>query len=180
MYMDVDVNKLKEFILTLDTFRQQGFIDTPVTTDFDKEIRNFMVSTGIAKYTGSIEDMWISRHHVQVPCPLDSLINILTEIIDIPVDDLWSDVKKMNSVIVYTLPNCSKCIILKEWLIDEGIDFQEKLLDTEAQTNLIMENVFGDPPILKVDSLVLVSERLFIDDVLNVSAIIKTIHGIEV
>lgn len=86
----------------------------------------------------------------------------------------------MSSVVVYTLPNCSKCIILKEWLTEEGIDFHEKLLDTEAQTNFIMENVFGDPPILKVNSLVLDSGRLFINDTLNVSAIIKTIHGIEV
>lgn len=90
--MNVDVNKLKELILTLDTFRQQGFIDTPVITDFDKETRNFLVETGLAQLSGNVKEMWISRHHIQVPCPLDILINILTDIIGISIDELWSEV----------------------------------------------------------------------------------------
>ena len=51
--------------------------------------------------------------------------------------------------IVYTLPRCGKCDTLKKWLREHGITFQEKLFDANAQTNMIMRNVFGDPPVFK-------------------------------
>lgn len=51
---------------------------------------------------------------------------------------------------VYTLPACPKCDVLKEWLSERAIDFEEKAFDTEAQLDFIMRNFFGNPPILEL------------------------------
>lgn len=73
----------------------------------------------------------------------------------------------MSTVIVYTLPNCRKCLLLKEWLEEKKIEFEERRLNTEAQTDLIMENVFDDPPIIKMGDEILTPSSMFKDDLLN-------------
>ncbi len=67
-------------------------------------------------------------------------------------------------VIVYTQPRCKNCGILKKWLKSKKIKFEEKLFDTEAQTEMIMNNVFDDPPFLKVDGKVMSSMEMFETD----------------
>ena len=53
-----------------------------------------------------------------------------------------------NEIRVYSLPDCQKCDTLKEWLKTEGIEYEAKWFDTEAQTDFIMRNFFDNPPIL--------------------------------
>ena len=62
---------------------------------------------------------------------------------------------------VYSLPDCPKCDKLKAWLKGHKINFEPLWFDTEAQTNFIMRNIFGNPPILEKGDTVKPSEELF-------------------
>lgn len=62
---------------------------------------------------------------------------------------------------VYTLPDCYKCEILKGWLKEKGIEFEERAFDTDAQLEFIMRNMFGNPPILELEDRAASSEELF-------------------
>lgn len=62
---------------------------------------------------------------------------------------------------VYSLPDCPKCEILKEWLKTEGVEYEAKWFDTEAQTDFIMRNFFDNPPILTKNDIAKGSEDLF-------------------
>jgi glutaredoxin len=64
-------------------------------------------------------------------------------------------------VTVYSLPDCPKCEKLKEYLKKRGIDFDARWFDTEAQTEFIMMNMFGNPPIISAGSAVRPSEEMF-------------------
>jgi glutaredoxin len=64
-------------------------------------------------------------------------------------------------VTVYSLPDCPKCDKLKEYMKKKGVDFEAKWFDTYAQTEFIMMNMFGNPPILTKGNRVEPSENLF-------------------
>jgi glutaredoxin len=66
----------------------------------------------------------------------------------------------MNTT-VYSLPDCQKCDKLKEWMWTNDIEFETKWFDTDAQTEFIMRNMFGNPPILTCGDRVESSEALF-------------------
>jgi glutaredoxin len=68
---------------------------------------------------------------------------------------------------VYTLPDCPKCETLKGWLTEKGVDFDVKAFDTETQLEFIMNNQFGNPPILEIGDSVAPSEELFPHEVLD-------------
>ncbi|UCH56615.1 MAG: NrdH-redoxin [Candidatus Bathyarchaeota archaeon] len=72
-----------------------------------------------------------------------------------------------SRVRVYTLPDCPKCSVLKHQLEERRVEFDIRSLDTEAQLELIMKNVFGNPPILEIGESVLSSDELFHDEVLD-------------
>jgi glutaredoxin len=82
-------------------------------------------------------------------------------------------------VTVYSLPDCPKCDRLKDFLKDSNISFEAKWFDTEVQTDFIMMNMFGNPPILTVDDNTRVepSERLFIEDELKQDLILEVLNG---
>lgn len=74
----------------------------------------------------------------------------------------------MNGKIkVYTLPNCHLCDKLKDRLRGLGVEFEEVPFETEVQVELIMRNIFGNPPILEVGLRVASSEELFDGEVLR-------------
>jgi glutaredoxin len=66
-----------------------------------------------------------------------------------------------NEIRVYSLPDCPKCETLKEWLKTEGIEYEAKWFDTEAQTDFIMRNFFDNPPILTKNDIAKGAEDLF-------------------
>lgn len=70
-------------------------------------------------------------------------------------------------VTIYSLPDCPKCEKLKEYMKKRGVDFDAKWFDTEAQTEFIMINMFGNPPILTKGSRVEPSEKLFEGDTIR-------------
>jgi len=83
----------------------------------------------------------------------------------------------MKSVIVYTQPGCKNCETLKSWLKAKKLKFKEKTFDTEAQVEMIMKNVFGDPPYLQVEDKVLCSNEMFESGIIIESAIKRCMNG---
>ena len=83
-----------------------------------------------------------------------------------------------NSVArVYSLPDCKKCEVLKAYMKKQSIPFEAKWFDTEAQTEFVMRNIFGNPPILELGNRCVSAEEMFpggelsegvVRDVLNV------------
>ena len=67
-----------------------------------------------------------------------------------------------NSVVkVYSLPDCKKCEVLKAYMKDKGIPYEAKWFDTEAQTEFVMRNMFGNPPILELGDQCVSVEDMF-------------------
>jgi glutaredoxin len=66
-------------------------------------------------------------------------------------------------VTVYSLPDCPKCEKLKEFLKAQHVEFEADWFDTENQTDFVMMNMFGNPPILSLGEKEIVkpSEELF-------------------
>ena len=56
----------------------------------------------------------------------------------------------MKNVSVISLPECTKCEEIKAYLKESKIPFTEKTLNSEIQTNLIMNNIYYNPPVLVV------------------------------
>jgi arsenate reductase-like glutaredoxin family protein len=76
---------------------------------------------------------------------------------------------------VYTLPDCTKCDKLKEWLADNNKDYESKSFTTEAQLEFIMKNMFGNPPILEVEERFASSEELFPNEILNEEKVLEVL-----
>ncbi len=62
---------------------------------------------------------------------------------------------------IYSLPDCHKCEELKAYLKDKSIPFEAKWFDSEVQTDFVMRNIFGNPPILEVGDHCLAAEEMF-------------------
>jgi glutaredoxin len=62
---------------------------------------------------------------------------------------------------IYSLPDCHKCEELKVYLKDNSIPFEAKWFDSEAQTEFVMRNIFGNPPILEVGDCCMAAEEMF-------------------
>lgn len=86
---------------------------------------------------------------------------------------------KTNSAIkVYSLPDCHKCDELKTWLKSKNIDFEAKWFDSEAQTEFVMRNMFGNPPILEVGDRCATAEEMFPKGTLN-EDIVRDVIGVK-
>lgn len=68
---------------------------------------------------------------------------------------------------VYTFPNCHKCDLLKSWLIEKEIEFTSQAFDTVAQTEFIMKNMFGNPPVLEVGDRYASAEDMFPNEIMD-------------
>jgi glutaredoxin len=62
---------------------------------------------------------------------------------------------------VYSLPDCKKCEVLKAYMKEKGIPFEAKWFDTEAQTEFVMLNMFGNPPVLVLGDKLASAEDMF-------------------
>ena len=56
-----------------------------------------------------------------------------------------------KDILIISLPNCSKCDEIKAYLKENKIPFTDRMLDSELQTELVMENVYSNPPNVRVD-----------------------------
>jgi glutaredoxin len=55
-----------------------------------------------------------------------------------------------ENISVISVPDCSKCQTLKDYLKENHIPYTEKTLNSELQTDLIMNNIYFNPPILVI------------------------------
>jgi len=71
-------------------------------------------------------------------------------------------------ITVYSLPDCPKCDKLKSYLKSQNIEFEADWFDTINQTDFVMMNMFGNPPILTLGDKEKVrpSEELFEEGIL--------------
>ncbi|MBN1683578.1 hypothetical protein JW865_08520 [Candidatus Bathyarchaeota archaeon] len=79
---------------------------------------------------------------------------------------------------IYSLPDCPKCDVLKKWLKNQDIIFESKWFDTEAQTEFVMKNMFGNPPILELNEKCVSAEEMFPEGILN-EIVVRELLGIE-
>lgn len=49
-----------------------------------------------------------------------------------------------------SLPDCPKCDEIKRFLTEKCIPYTEKTLNSEIQTDLVMKDIYFDPPILVI------------------------------
>lgn len=82
-----------------------------------------------------------------------------------------------SNLVVYTLPQCHRCEELKRWLREQGISFEERLMDTEARVELIMKNVFGDPPIIELGSKTISYEGFFKGETLDEERMMEVLRA---
>ena len=79
---------------------------------------------------------------------------------------------------VFTLPDCVKCDELKDWLQEKGVDYDVKSFTTEVQLEFLMNNMFGNPPILEVGDTAMPSEDMFSNEVLDEARVMEALgHG---
>lgn len=73
---------------------------------------------------------------------------------------------------IYSLPNCPNCDTLKGWLRDRGVKFEAALFDVKIHTDLVMKNVFENPPIILMeDGRICGSETMFDGEKLDESLV---------
>ncbi len=86
--------------------------------------------------------------------------------------------EKNSSTRIYSLPDCHRCDELKAWLKEKGILFEAKWFTTEAQTEFVMRNMFGNPPILEVGERCVTAEEIFPNGMMNES-VVRELLGIQ-
>lgn len=84
-----------------------------------------------------------------------------------------------SRLIVYTIPQCHRCEELKRWLREHGIGFEERLMDTDARVELIMRDVFGDPPIIEMGTRTVPYEAFFKDEALDEERLMEVLRAEE-
>ncbi len=84
-----------------------------------------------------------------------------------------------SRLIVYTIPQCHRCEELKRWLREHGIGFEEMTMDTEVRVELIMKDVFGDPPIIELGSRTTSYEEFFKGEALDEERLREVIRAEE-
>jgi hypothetical protein len=85
----------------------------------------------------------------------------------------------VNSVTnIYSLPDCIKCELLKTWMKEHDVPFESKWFDTIAQTEFVMKNIFGNPPILEVGDRCAAAEEMFPDGTLS-EAIVRDLLDVK-
>lgn len=82
-----------------------------------------------------------------------------------------------QDIIVYTLENCTKCILLKNFLNKKKIIYKEKnMLDIDSLTELAYNNIFTNTaPILQINNNFYTDDLLFNGESINEEFILNKI-----
>lgn len=87
----------------------------------------------------------------------------------------------MSEIIVYSMSNCTSCNLLKEFLHEMDVYYEEKDFDTaDSRIDLIMCNCFGveEAPVLRVEEVCYTSGQLFKDGRLDINLVAKALGGV--
>lgn len=68
-----------------------------------------------------------------------------------------------DGVVVYTTNGCTRCDMLKKWLINKNTGFEEKSLeDSDVMTDLVMRNfVVMSAPALEINGEIFTDNQIF-------------------
>ena len=71
-----------------------------------------------------------------------------------------------DNVVVYTTSGCTRCEMLKRWLLNKNTSFEEKNLeDSDVMTDLVMRDfVVISAPALEVNGVVYTESQIFEGD----------------
>lgn len=82
-----------------------------------------------------------------------------------------------QDIIIYTLENCTKCILLKNFFKNKKIIYKEKnMLDINSLTELAYNNIFTNTaPILQINNNFYTDDLLFNGESINEEFILNKI-----
>lgn len=85
----------------------------------------------------------------------------------------------MSQIVLYTLPDCARCELLKQTLSQMNVEYQiERMTSPAAQTDLLSNGVFVlSAPVLRINNTFLTINELFVGDVLNKQTLEAALHG---
>ena len=81
--VNTDKKKLEDFIVILEVYYSQGFIDAPPSNAFDSTVRSWLVDAGLAtipENREAEEEMWLSISGTRGENPVLELKSILEEV----------------------------------------------------------------------------------------------------
>lgn len=87
--------------------------------------------------------------------------------------------EQQKSIIIYTLPVCPNCHLLRQSLSEHNVKFEECDLDSpKSRTALLMKGVFTTTaPVLQVNDRFLTCDQLFEGEKVNVDLIMSLVKS---
>ncbi len=87
--------------------------------------------------------------------------------------------ERQNSIIMYTLPVCPNCHLLRQSLKEHNVTFDECDLDSpKSRTALLMNGIFTTTaPVLQVNNRFLTYDQLFEGEKVNIDLIMNLVKS---
>ncbi len=87
--------------------------------------------------------------------------------------------ERQKSIIIYTLPICPNCHLLRQSLSEHDVSFEECDLDSpKSRTALLMNGIFTTTaPVLQVDNRFLTYDQLFDGEKVNIDLIMNLVKS---
>jgi len=87
--------------------------------------------------------------------------------------------KQQKNIIIYTLPVCPNCHVLRQFLMKNSVSFNECDLDSpKSRTTLLMNGIFTTTaPVLQVDDRFLTYDQLFKGEEVKIDLIMSIVKS---
>jgi glutaredoxin len=87
--------------------------------------------------------------------------------------------EQQKDVIIYTLPVCPNCHVLRQSLKEHNVKFDECDLDSpKSRTALLMNGIFTTTaPVLQINNRFLTYDQLFDDEKINIDLIMNLVES---
>lgn len=87
--------------------------------------------------------------------------------------------EQQKNIIIYTLPVCPNCHVLRQFLMKNNVSFNECDLDSpKSRTTLLMNGIFTTTaPVLQVDDRFLTYDQLFEDEEVKIDLIMSIVKS---
>ncbi|HXY88908.1 MAG TPA: glutaredoxin [Candidatus Acidoferrales bacterium] len=87
--------------------------------------------------------------------------------------------EQQKNIIIYTLPVCPNCHVLRQFLMKNNVSFNECDLDSpKSRTTLLMNGIFTTTaPVLQVDDRFLTYDQLFEGEKVKIDLIMSIVKS---
>jgi len=87
--------------------------------------------------------------------------------------------EQQKNIIIYTLPVCPNCHVLRQFLMKNNVSFNECDLDSpKSRTTLLMNGIFTTTaPVLQVDDRFLTYDQLFKGEEVKIDLIMSIVKS---